>query len=64
MKPTPLRKFRKISRFTQDELSFRSRINQARISRLESGFVRPSLRERINLSRALKVPTEILFPEV
>jgi transcriptional regulator with XRE-family HTH domain len=62
-KPTVLRKYRKLSRFTQDEVFARSGISQARISRLEIGNVRPSQNERQALSRVLKVPVEILFPD-
>lgn len=62
--PTALRRQRKLFRFTQDQLALRSKICQGRISRLESGIVRPSLRERITLSRVLRVPAEVLFPQV
>jgi len=63
IKPTILREYRKISRLTQDQLFSRSGISQSRISRLESGNIPPSMRERMALSHALNVPDEILFPE-
>ena len=63
-KPATLREYRKLSRFTQDQLFARSGISQTRISRLEIGNVKPSPRERKVLAHALKIPAEILFPEV
>lgn len=48
---------------TQDELMIKTGINQAKISRIERGYLKPSTEEKEKIARALKLKSEELFPE-
>lgn len=48
---------------TQDELFLKTKIHQARISRLERGIFKASPQERKLISEALEVSEEEVFPE-
>jgi transcriptional regulator with XRE-family HTH domain len=55
-----LRDFRRQRKLSQDELGFRCRISQARISRAERGYVRLSDEEASRISAELGVPTDVI----
>ncbi len=54
---------RVLSGFTQDELSQKSGVDRARISRIERGYIRPSQREADALGRTLGCSPSVLFEE-
>lgn len=64
MKRNMIRGLRLVHRLTLDELSRKTKIDPGNLSKIERGIVPPSARSRRVLSRILKVPAEILFPEV
>jgi len=62
-KTSILRISRLLENLTQDQLSVLTRINIARISRIENGFLPGTPKERTALSSALKKDERLLFPE-
>jgi len=57
-----IRKIRKRKGWTQAELSRRSKISYATISRFEADIASPSFRLKRRLARTLKTDVESLFP--
>jgi transcriptional regulator with XRE-family HTH domain len=58
---TSLRAARRLQDITQKELSQRTGIIQANISRIENGHGNPSLRTILRLAEALNMQTRIVF---
>jgi transcriptional regulator with XRE-family HTH domain len=58
---TNLRSARRLQNITQKELSLRTGIIQANISRIENGRGNPSLRTILRLAEALNLRTRIIF---
>lgn len=58
-----LKQIRFFKGLTQDDLYLITRIWPAKISRIERGVFRPTPKEKILLSKALKTPIGEIFPE-
>ena len=58
-----LRKFRTIPHINQYQLALDSGVAQSRISLIENCLVKPTMREKIKLSEALKNKMDMIFPE-
>lgn len=59
-----LKAMRYLSGMSQDELASLVKISQAKISRIELGYIRPSTEDKEKIAEALKISSEELFPEV
>ena len=59
-----LKAMRYLSGMSQDELASLVKISQAKISRIELGYIRPSIEDKEKIARALEISPEELFPEV
>jgi DNA-binding XRE family transcriptional regulator len=57
-----LRRIRRRSRLTQEELARLAGTDQATVSYLESGRTRPMWETAYRIARALKVRPEVVFP--
>lgn len=62
-RPGELKIARILAGLTQDELSQKSGVDRARISRIEHGYIKPSRREAVALSLALGHRPGVLFEE-
>lgn len=65
IKRTTLRKTRREQELTLDQVYVLTgrKLSQTRISSLERGIFIPNNKDRALLSKALKTPIELLFPE-
>ena len=63
MKKTKLKLFRFLNEKSQDEISHEIGISQAKLSRIERGYIVPSEEEKEALAKVLKMKVKELFPE-
>lgn len=58
-----IKAYRFIANLTQDELGKITGIDHAKISRIERGYIKPKVEERIKIANALGTKPEELFLE-
>jgi len=62
-KLSPMRVRRFLCGLSLDALAYQTKIDQARLSRIERGWKMPTDRERRKIARALRVEVSEIFPE-
>lgn len=63
MKKNRLKVFRFLKEKSQDEISHEIGISQAKLSRIERGYIVSSEEEKKAIAKALEMTVEELFPE-